>query len=552
MSTDNIALARRSDLDALRAVAMLLGIVLHGALSFFPSYWVVTDSRQDSAFGIVVSAIHGFRMPLFFVMSGFFSAMLLHRRGRGALVKHRFFRVFLPLLLGMVTVVPATRWISAVAMSSAARKPAGASRAGEKSDIWAAARAGDLGAIERHLANRAAIDGVDGEFGLTPLHSAALADRAEAVELLIRRGANASPAASDGGTPLHAAAFVGHEKTVAALVENGAKINAANKRGETPLDNANVDEATTRFFASLLQLEVNEDGLGRRKAAVADYLRQHGALAGKKTGLAELLMQMPLFSHLWFLWFLWWLVLGLAAVSALLTRLPSIRLPAWLVLSPARYLWLVPLTMIPQMFMAGGGDSPLFGPDTSAGPLPIPHVLAYYAIFFGFGALYFGVDDRSGRVGGQWWLPLSIGLLVVFPLGMALSQGWPGLPGLALNPLPRRVLAVLLPAVYPWLLSFGLMGLFRRVCPVENSTLRYLSDSAYWLYLAHLPLIIAAQYVVRDWPLPALPKFVLIVAVVTSFLLWTYQSLVRYTWLGRFLNGPRVRPERVAAPAVVA
>ena len=80
---------------------MLLGIVLHASLSFFPSFWIVTDRRQSPGFGIVFSAIHGFRMPLFFVMSGFFSAMLLRRRGRGSLVKHRFLRVFLPLLLGM-------------------------------------------------------------------------------------------------------------------------------------------------------------------------------------------------------------------------------------------------------------------------------------------------------------------------------------------------------------------------------------------------------------------------------------------------------------------
>ncbi len=90
-------------------------------------------------------------------------------------------------------------------------------------------------------------------------------------------------------------------------------------------------------------------------------------------------------------------------------------------------------------------------------------------------------------------------------------------------------------------MTFGLMGLFRRVCGVESPTMRYLSDSAYWLYLAHLPLIIAVQYVVRDWPIPALAKFLLIVVVVTSFLLWTYQVMVRYTALGRFLNGPRTR-----------
>ncbi len=193
------------------------------------------------------------------------------------------------------------------------------------------------------------------------------------------------------------------------------------------MDGAALDEGTTRYFASVLHLEVNEDGLGPRKAAIAESLRQHGATAGQKAGVTELLMQMPLFGHLWFLWFLWWLVVGYAAVSALGAWLPSVRLPGWLVLSPACYLWLVPLTMIPQSFMRGGGVSPLFGPDPSAGPLPIPHVLAYYAIFFGFGALYYGSDDRAGRVGKRWWLPLSIALLVVLPLGMALARGGPDL-----------------------------------------------------------------------------------------------------------------------------
>ena len=65
MNTENHGFARRSDLDTLRAVAMLLGIVLHAALSFSASFWVVTDRQQNPGFGIVFSAIHGFRMPLF-------------------------------------------------------------------------------------------------------------------------------------------------------------------------------------------------------------------------------------------------------------------------------------------------------------------------------------------------------------------------------------------------------------------------------------------------------------------------------------------------------
>jgi peptidoglycan/LPS O-acetylase OafA/YrhL len=542
MNNENPAFSRRSDLDALRAGAMLLGIVLHASLSFFPSYWMVTDIRQDSAFGIVFSAIHGFRMPLFFVMCGFFSAMLLRKRGCGALVKHRFHRVFLPLLAGMFTIVPLTIWVSAIAMSTASQKPVVAAPARAASNIWTAAQAGDVGAIERHMANGTAVDAVDPEHGGTPLLWAAAAGQAEAIELLIGRGADVNAADRKGGTALLAAAFLGHEKAVDVLIRHGAKVNAANPSGSTPLDVATLDEGTTRYYASLLQLELNEDDLGRRKAAITQSLRQHGATAGRKSGVADLLMQMPLFNHLWFLWFLWWLVVGYAAVSALGAWLPSVPIPGWLVLSPARYLWLVPLTMILQSFMGDGGASPIFGPDTSTGLLPIPHVLAYYAIFFGFGALYFGFDDRSGRVGARWWLPLSIGLLVVFPLALAFMAGWNGPPEVGLGPLARRILSIFLQAAFPWLMTFGLMGLFRQVCSVESPTMRYLSDSAYWLYLAHLPLIIAAQYVVRDWPIPALAKFLLIVAVVTAFLLWTYQVMVRYTALGRFLNGPRTRP----------
>ena len=62
---------RRYDLDALRATAMLLGIVLHAGLSFTPFPWAVQDERQSSFFWFLFAAIHGFRMPVFFVLSGF-------------------------------------------------------------------------------------------------------------------------------------------------------------------------------------------------------------------------------------------------------------------------------------------------------------------------------------------------------------------------------------------------------------------------------------------------------------------------------------------------
>ena len=542
MNAETLAFTRRTDLDALRAGAMLLGIILHASLSFFPSFWIVTDCRQEPGFGIVFSAIHGFRMPLFFVMSGFFSAMLLHRRGWKSLVKQRFHRVLLPLLLGMVTIVPLTVGMSALAMSSTTPKSGGTLPTKDASGIWGAARAGDLSDIEQYLSNGISVDAVDPEQGGTPLMWAAVKGQTEAIQLLIRRGADVNSLSQDGGTALHAAAFLGHEGAVDVLVQNQAKVNARNNRGNTPLDVAILDEGTTRYFASLLQLELNEEGLGSRKAAIAQSLRQHGATAGLKPSLADTLMQMPLFQHLWFLWFLWWLVVGYAMLSVFGLRLSSIHLPDWLILSRARYLWLIPLTMIPQWYMGEYGTTPIIGPDTSTGLLPIPHVFAYYAIFFGFGVIYFAYDAQSARLSNRWWLELTLGLVVILPLMLALTQGWKGPAGYELLPFARRITIVVLQATYPWFITFGLIGLLRQVFTFESSRLQYLSDSAYWLYLAHLPLIIAAQYMVRDLPYPAVVKFLLIVVVVTTFLLWTYQMMVRYSWLGRFLNGPRTRP----------
>ena len=94
------------------------------------------------------------------------------------------------------------------------------------------------------------------------------------------------------------------------------------------------------------------------------------------------------------------------------------------------------------------------------------------------------------------------------------------------------------------MMSFAFMGLFRTFFARESSTIQYLSDSSYWLYLAHVPLIIGVQWLVRDWPLFAAVKFALICLVITGVLLWLYRTVVRYTWVGKLLNGPRVRPSQ--------
>ena len=77
--------------------------------------------------------------------------------------------------------------------------------------------------------------------------------------------------------------------------------------------------------------------------------------------------------------------------------------------------------------------------------------------------------------------------------------------------------------------------------------MRYLSDASYWLYMCHLPLVVAGQFLTATWSVSVHLKFLLIVTAVVALLLGVYQLGVRYTRIGTTLNGPRTRPVRLHA-----
>ena len=89
-------------LDHLRALAMLAGVFFHAALAFSPLMqgFFPTADRQNSAWvDSVVWGLHLFRMPLFFVVAGFFAAWVIQRRGGAAFARQRVRRIALPFLV---------------------------------------------------------------------------------------------------------------------------------------------------------------------------------------------------------------------------------------------------------------------------------------------------------------------------------------------------------------------------------------------------------------------------------------------------------------------
>lgn len=92
-------------LDAARAGALLLGIVLHSTMSFF--FMVpAADVSQGTGPAVTFYVIHMFRMTMFFVIAGFFARLVVQRRGLSAFVRDRARRIVVPMVAGWVVLAP--------------------------------------------------------------------------------------------------------------------------------------------------------------------------------------------------------------------------------------------------------------------------------------------------------------------------------------------------------------------------------------------------------------------------------------------------------------
>ena len=100
--------SRYYGLDLLRAVAMLLGLLVHAPLVYmipelaweFEFYAKVPP--LDPIIGAVNAWIHFWRMPTFFILAGFFAQLVLSRRGATAFLRDRFVRIACAMLFFML------------------------------------------------------------------------------------------------------------------------------------------------------------------------------------------------------------------------------------------------------------------------------------------------------------------------------------------------------------------------------------------------------------------------------------------------------------------
>jgi len=161
---------------------------------------------------------------------------------------------------------------------------------------------------------------------------------------------------------------------------------------------------------------------------------------------------------------------------------------------------------------------------------------------FGFGWLLHRQFDLIRILERRWLLNLglAIGLIAAsFVLaGMPMPIGYGA----------TRLAGAICYALAIWTTTFAVIGLALRFLSGFSAVRRYIADASYWLYLIHLPIVMALQVAVSglDWPWPA--KFATILLVALAVMFPSYQALVRYTFIGAVLNGRRMpRQQKVAA-----
>ena len=93
--------------DPLRALLMLLGIPYHASLIYSDALpWDIKDFETSPILTALGAALVTFRMPSFFLVAGYFSTMVIGRKGKMPWLRQRFLRLGVPFIVAVLLLGP--------------------------------------------------------------------------------------------------------------------------------------------------------------------------------------------------------------------------------------------------------------------------------------------------------------------------------------------------------------------------------------------------------------------------------------------------------------
>ena len=110
----DVTLVRRVDLDWVRIGAFALLILYHVGMFYVPWNWHIKSAQPVTALEPLMLALNPWRLALLFLASGVATRFMLRKTAPGALLRSRSSRLLVPLIFGMLVIVPPQAWIQIV------------------------------------------------------------------------------------------------------------------------------------------------------------------------------------------------------------------------------------------------------------------------------------------------------------------------------------------------------------------------------------------------------------------------------------------------------
>jgi peptidoglycan/LPS O-acetylase OafA/YrhL len=203
--------------------------------------------------------------------------------------------------------------------------------------------------------------------------------------------------------------------------------------------------------------------------------------------------------HLWFIAYLlmislvaigvWLAIQRAPQIGAALKRGFGLMMRSW---------WAVPVLAAISAAILITKTGWVAGGSASNSLIPVPTLFAYYSLFFVFGWLLSGQSELIEQLKRGAWLRLAAGVLIALPAfylfyDSVAFTGGVGTPGVLTEIGALRLYGLFAVGIVCWLTLFGIWGVLARHVRQESRVLRYLSDASFWIYLVHIPFLVALQ-----------------------------------------------------------
>ena len=541
-------------LDAVRATAMLLGVFYHAMLfggmigggppGGFGPLGGPGGQREFNGSMITQEWLHSFRMPLFFLISGFFCHMMLGKYGLWSYLFRRWWRIGLPLLIGIFTFVPLYKFSE------------GGFRVGPPMGRFGAPMATDVpGRTSADTNDAASRSTVNLPFDLVNLPFD-LVNLPPPPPGFVPPPLKAFDTNRDGTIDAEEWKIAVKELPLPASGFGPVGIDLPTDQGDSTDDGRLKGAGTTAGNVAASPSDSRQIPLPRRPRMGSDGPGRNGPFGPPGAVSSWLFGSSARFftlSHLWFLWYL----LVFASATPL-----AVKIQGWSVfwIKPAtqaefaRFIvrWqLAPLLLgllsFPFLLMT----RPFFGWSLGLAsgigrgfPDFFWHLepdMPYYFTFFIVGWWLYGNREELPVVAAGWWFNLVIGLSA-HVAAMTLSHKYASQTTLA-NYSELRLAGYMLYATGSASMAWGFLGVFQRFANHPTAIGRYLADTALWVYLLHQALLFPFLAWLAPFKLAWWINATLASLLTSAAALLVFECLVRPTPLNR-LFGPGTATRR--------